>query len=385
MRLTRRRFLGGAAAAALGGAGIYELVDQLTAVADAPGRRADALPPEQHVFDLGIVESEGVEVLVPPLHSEVVTATLDGRRPARGAARPRAGAARPRRALPARTRPGSASRSPGACRTSSGTSRRRRSPISRSTAARASPRCCRRAASRATRTTTLLEENDVAVLLRSDSREHIDDARKALFDDLPHLPVTSIRRGFAGGGFDGKQSLPKKMAMAAGVARRRPDPRHVRALPRLHVDAEGGPRPAADREPRDARLRRPARRLLPRRHAHAPLAPQRGPRGVVPQLRLRRACAHDVPSRADGREAGSADGAAGAEGRRDAARSATRQFEQTGRFGHSASIQTTSRLRRTSSAPTAPSTRRARRSRSAPTSTRSTTRSRGPRSRSATS
>jgi len=29
--------------------------------------------------------------------------------------------------------------------------------------------------------------------------------------------VTSIRRGFAGGGFAGKQSLPKKMALAAGV------------------------------------------------------------------------------------------------------------------------------------------------------------------------
>jgi hypothetical protein len=29
--------------------------------------------------------------------------------------------------------------------------------------------------------------------------------------------MTSIRRGFAGGGFAGKQSLPKKMAMAAGI------------------------------------------------------------------------------------------------------------------------------------------------------------------------
>ena len=29
--------------------------------------------------------------------------------------------------------------------------------------------------------------------------------------------VTSIRRGFVGGGFDGSQSLPKRMAMAAGV------------------------------------------------------------------------------------------------------------------------------------------------------------------------
>ena len=53
--------------------------------------------------------------------------------------------------------------------------------------------------------------------MRSDSRAHVDDARKRLFDDLPYFSVTSIRRGFAGGGFAGKQSLPKKMAMAAGV------------------------------------------------------------------------------------------------------------------------------------------------------------------------
>ena len=55
------------------------------------------------------------------------------------------------------------------------------------------------------------------MLLRSDQRAHIDDARKALFDDLSLFRMTSIRRGFAGGGFAGKQSLPKKMAMAAGV------------------------------------------------------------------------------------------------------------------------------------------------------------------------
>ena len=74
MRLTRRRFLGGAAAAALSGAGIYELVDKLT---PAPARPvAGPVPPEQHLFHLGSVQSEGVEVLVPPLHSEIVTATL---------------------------------------------------------------------------------------------------------------------------------------------------------------------------------------------------------------------------------------------------------------------------------------------------------------------
>jgi hypothetical protein len=64
---------------------------------------------------------------------------------------------------------------------------------------------------------TVLERNDVAVLLRSDDRAHIDAAHKALFDDLKVFTVTSIRRGFAGGGFAGQQSLPKKMAMAAGV------------------------------------------------------------------------------------------------------------------------------------------------------------------------
>ena len=55
---------------------------------------------------------------------------------------------------------------------------------------------------------TLLERNDVAVLLRSDGREHIDAARKAIFDDLGVFSPTSIRRGFAGGGFDGKQRPP---------------------------------------------------------------------------------------------------------------------------------------------------------------------------------
>src|SRR5205814_6732391 len=31
------------------------------------------------------------------------------------------------------------------------------------------------------------------------------------------LALTSVRRGFAGGGFDGGRSLPKKMALAAGI------------------------------------------------------------------------------------------------------------------------------------------------------------------------
>jgi hypothetical protein len=216
MGLTRRRFLGGAVAGAVGGAGVYELVDRLTA---APPRIAAprGLPKEQHVIDLGLVEHEGVEVVVPPLHNEVVTATLDvtdlraaqreledvlTELDARYALSPaglgvtvawglpyfeRHVAAQAKRHLPHDRRANKPALLPP-----------RRFP--------SDPK------------STVLEENDVAVLLRSDSRERIDDARTALFEDLSIFRPTSIRRGFAGGGFGGKQSLPKKMAMAAGIA-----------------------------------------------------------------------------------------------------------------------------------------------------------------------
>jgi hypothetical protein len=47
--LTRRQLLGGAAAAALAGAGVYELVDKLTTAPKRPS--VGARPPEQHVLD----------------------------------------------------------------------------------------------------------------------------------------------------------------------------------------------------------------------------------------------------------------------------------------------------------------------------------------------
>ena len=46
---------------------------------------------------------------------------------------------------------------------------------------------------------------------------HVSAAAKSLFDDLKLFEVTSIRKGFAGGGFEGRQSLPKRMATAANV------------------------------------------------------------------------------------------------------------------------------------------------------------------------
>jgi hypothetical protein len=72
----------------------------------------------------------------------------------------------------------------------------------------------------------VLEDNDVAILLRSDHLEHVTDAATRIVRALdPLADVTSVRTGFAGGGFDGRRSLPKRMALAAGLpgAERIPD------------------------------------------------------------------------------------------------------------------------------------------------------------------
>jgi hypothetical protein len=200
MRLTRRRLLEGALAGAVAGAGIYELVDRLT---PPPARTsATATPPaEQHLLELGTVRSEGVEVVVPPLHSELVTASLDEVSDLRAARErlERTLATLDRRyeltpaglgvtvawGLPYFERHVAA-----AWRVHAPYDRRAGRP------ALLPPR---RFPSDPAR--TILEENDVAVLLRSDSLDHIADARRAIFRQLPYFRVTSIRRGFAGGGF----------------------------------------------------------------------------------------------------------------------------------------------------------------------------------------
>src|SRR4249920_2330153 len=75
MPLTRRQVIAGAAAALAGG-GIYELVERMTggssrAAATTAARR------EQHLLDgLRIVHDNDVEVVVPPLHMQVVTLEL---------------------------------------------------------------------------------------------------------------------------------------------------------------------------------------------------------------------------------------------------------------------------------------------------------------------
>jgi hypothetical protein len=218
MKLTRRQLLGGAAAGALGAAGVYELVNQLTG--PSPERAAAALRPrEQHVLDgVRIIRDGGVEVLVPPLHHEVVTAKVAVDRAELGDAQ--AALADALRRLDERYEASPAGLGltvawglpyferyvPGAWRAHAPHDRRASRPALLPT--RSFP---------SDPDSVLLEENDVAVLLRSDSLDHIGDAARTLFEELDVFRATSIRKGFAGGGFEGGRSLPKRLATAAGV------------------------------------------------------------------------------------------------------------------------------------------------------------------------
>src|SRR5438874_12172482 len=78
MSSTRRDFLQRAGALALGASGIYGLAEGIDArPARASGAASRPLPPEQHIpGDLRLVRDNGIEVVVPPLHHQVVTANL---------------------------------------------------------------------------------------------------------------------------------------------------------------------------------------------------------------------------------------------------------------------------------------------------------------------
>ncbi|NUR77794.1 MAG: hypothetical protein HOQ28_16095 [Thermoleophilia bacterium] len=217
MKLTRRQVLVGAAAGAVGATGIYELVDQLTG--GSPQRtNAAKLLPEQHLLDgIRIVDSEGIEVLVPPLHHEILTARVT---PGRGDVR----AARDELEQLLAKLDADYAPSPNGL----GVTVAWGLPYFR----RLTPDALRRHLPhdrRADRPVlfdaqrfpsdpfdTRLESNDVAILLRSDARANIDDATKRLRASKL-FELTSIRRGFAGGGFEGGRSLPKQMAVAAQI------------------------------------------------------------------------------------------------------------------------------------------------------------------------
>jgi hypothetical protein len=224
VRLTRKQFVAGGAAA-LGAAGIYELVDRF---ATAPERESTVvLPSEQHVLGRPqVIVDNGVEVVVPPLHHEVVTAMLRVEPTPAALSEARATLSETLQELDARYEP-----APKGISISVGWGLpyfARYVPGQVEEHLPVDLRASKAAGKRvlgvidAIRFPSdpedlILEDNDVAIFLRSDSRDLIADASSALFDETKGLfSLTSIRRGFAGGGF-GSESLPKQMAVAAGV------------------------------------------------------------------------------------------------------------------------------------------------------------------------
>ncbi len=217
MRFTRRQALVGAAAGAVSAAGIYELVDQLTG-SSPPRAAVGTARPEQHLLDgIRVVHSNEIEVLVPPLHHEILTGHVTADRAALRDAQSTlenllAGIERDYISTPAGLGvtvawglPYFDRLVPDAAAKSLPHDRRAGKPVLLDAIRFQSDPA-----------DTRLEANDVAILLRSDVRAHIDDATKRIRDSKL-FTLTSIRRGFAGGGFDGGRSLPKQMALAAGV------------------------------------------------------------------------------------------------------------------------------------------------------------------------
>jgi hypothetical protein len=223
MKLTRRRLFEGAVAVTLGGIGIDALVERLTGTPRARLRAAHH-PIEQHLLPHArTLVDDGVELLVPPLHHRVITARL---RVAESPAALREARVAFERAL-AQVE---ATAEPPAVTVAWGlpyfrrfvpAQAQREIPVDRrASGARGRPLRVLEDAERfpSDPGATMLEDNDVAVLLRSDHLAAIDDAQRRMFDELPEIfRVTSVRKGFVGGGFGGRRSLPKRMVGSAGV------------------------------------------------------------------------------------------------------------------------------------------------------------------------
>jgi hypothetical protein len=231
--LTREGFLRRSALGALAASGLYGLVDTLApppARALATGPRH---PAEQHVlWGVRILRENGVEVVVPPRHHQIVTATLrvgPDRRELRAA---RAELEHVLAGLDRRF-----PSTPAGLATTVGWGRSyfrdflprlrdgRRFPRYLPLDVQASKRVGKRreAILDAIRfpsdpESTRLEQNHVCVLFRSDSLEHVAAGARSVFDSLDGMfAITSIRKGFVGGGESGGRSLPKQLALRAGL------------------------------------------------------------------------------------------------------------------------------------------------------------------------
>jgi hypothetical protein len=227
VRPTRKQLLAGAGAGALGAAGIYELADRMA----APPERADAadvpLPAEQHVLQgVRVVHDNGIAVLVPPLHHQLVMLQLRTGTSAKALRDAQKTlehtlASLERRYAPTPSGLGitvawglpyfrryvskQAAKHLPVDRRASKAKGKRLSALLDAVRFPSDP------------SNTILERNDAVLLLRSDSLDAIHAGAKELVAKLDFWRPTSTRRGFVGGGFEGGKSLPKRLATAAGV------------------------------------------------------------------------------------------------------------------------------------------------------------------------
>ncbi|MFF4958792.1 hypothetical protein ACFY2Z_17225 [Streptomyces sp. NPDC001222] len=267
---SRRGFVAGATlGVALASAGVYEVIDKLVTppervVSDA----GKPLPPEQYAIPTprlimdngtGVAGSNGtIPVLIPPLHNHVITATL--KVPANANALQEAqhhlesviqslekrfppppgglgvviawGIPYFQQYIPSLGRGSgffkAGTRYPDYLPVDLMTSKERGHTVYALQDARTYPSDQPPAGFGPVR----LEQNHVAVLLRSDSLDNIMEATNVLFgtgsDQAGDLfKVTSIRRGFTGGGHTGQQSLASKLALAAGLPGAKSIPVHA--------------------------------------------------------------------------------------------------------------------------------------------------------------
>lgn len=257
---SRRNFVAGATlGVALASAGIYEVIDKLVTPPERdPAETGKPLPPEQYALPAprvikdngtGIESSDGtIPVLIPPFHAHVITATLKVAPNAKALQEAQHHLESVIQDLEKRLPPppsglgivvtwglpyfehyipslGKSSgffkagtRYPAYLPVDLMTSKQQGRTIYALQHARTYPSDQPPPGFGAVR----LEQNHLAVLMRSDSLDHIMEGTNTLFGtgsgragDL--FKVTSIRRGFTGGGHTGKQSLASKLALEAGL------------------------------------------------------------------------------------------------------------------------------------------------------------------------
>ena len=228
--LSRRGLLERAGLAAIASSGLYGFLDELVpSVADAAVAGARRRP-EQHLPErVRLVRDNNVSVVVPPLHHRVVTTRLTVPRRAGALREAQRVLERQVRLLESEAGPGldvtiawglpyfarylprlaNGARYPDYLPHDLEASRTAGSRVSAVLDAIRFP---------SDPASTILEHNDVAFLFSSDSLAAVEDGAQALFASLSGiLRLTSVRKGFVGGGFGGRRSLPKKMAMKARI------------------------------------------------------------------------------------------------------------------------------------------------------------------------